>query len=197
IAEGRYKVLGRIGQGNMGSVYLAYDRHLETDVVLKFPGGRDEAATGPEYLDRFDREVRSLVRLSHPHIVKVIDAGDLDGHPFVVMQFLAGGSLKDRMMSGPAGDFRPMPPESVGGWVLEIAKALDFLHAQKHIHRDVKPANILFDRHDNAFLGDFGIIKALAGDDGSGGGRQGRPPAGPGVPPGAPTYLPPPIALRP
>ena len=113
IAEGRYKVLGRIGQGSMGSVYLAYDRHLETDVVLKFPGGRDETAAGPEFLDRFGREIRSLVRLSHPHIVKVIDAGELDGHPFVVMQFLAGGSLKDRMMSGPSGEFRPMPPSTL------------------------------------------------------------------------------------
>jgi eukaryotic-like serine/threonine-protein kinase len=167
IAEGRYKVLGRIGQGSMGSVYLAYDHHLETDVVLKFPGGRDETAAGAEFLDRFGREIRSLVKLSHPHIVNVIDAGDLDGHPFVVMQFLAGGSLKDRMMSGPGGDFRPMPPSTLSGWLPEIAKALDFVHAQQHIHRDVKPANILFDRHENAFLGDFGIIKALAGDDGA------------------------------
>jgi serine/threonine-protein kinase len=166
IAEGRYKILGQIGQGNMGIVYLAHDRHLETDVVLKFPGARNESAVGPEFLDRFAREIRSLVRLSHPHIVKVIDAGELEGHPFVVMQFLAGGSLKDRMLSGAAGEFRPMPPSSLRGWVLEIAKALDFVHAQRHIHRDVKPANIFFDRHDNAFLGDFGIIKALAADEG-------------------------------
>jgi serine/threonine-protein kinase len=193
IAEGRYKVLGRIGQGNMGSVYLAYDRHLETDVVLKFPGARDEAAAGPEFLDRFAREIRSLVRLSHPHIVKVIDAGELDGHPFVVMQFLAGGSLKDRMMSGPGGEFRPMPPSTLRGWLLEIAKALDFVHGQKHIHRDVKPANILFDRHDNAFLGDFGIIKALAADEA--GVWRGSALTAPGFLLGTPNYVAPEIVM--
>ncbi len=195
VAEARYKILGRIGQGNMGSVYLAYDRHLETDVVLKFPGARDEAAAGPEFLDRFAREIRSLVQLSHPHIVKVIDAGDLAGHPYVVMQFLAGGSLKDRMMSGPAGEFRPMPPRLLGGWLLEIAKALDFVNAQKHIHRDVKPANILFDRHDNAFLGDFGIIKALAADDGGGGDWRGSSLTAPGFLLGTPNYVAPEIVM--
>ncbi len=193
IAEGRYKVLGRIGQGSMGSVYLAFDRHLESDVVLKFPGGRDAGAAGPEFLERFAREIRSLVRLSHPHIVKVIDAGELEGHPFVVMQFLAGGSLKDRMMSGTDGEFRPMPPGSLRGWLLEIAKALDFVHAQRHIHRDVKPANILFDRHDNAFLGDFGIIKALAGDEG--GEWRGSSLTAPGFLLGTPNYVAPEIVM--
>jgi eukaryotic-like serine/threonine-protein kinase len=193
IAEGRYKVLGRIGQGSMGSVYLAYDRHLETDVVLKVPGGRDAGAVGPEFLDRFAREIRSLVRLSHPHIVKVIDACELDGHPFVVMQFLAGGSLKDRMMSGPDGEFRPLPASALRGWLLEIAKALDFVHAQQHIHRDVKPANILFDRHDNAFLGDFGIIKALASDEG--GEWQGSSLTAPGFLLGTPNYVAPEIVM--
>ena len=193
IAEGRYKILGRIGQGSMGSVYLAHDRNLETDVVLKFPGGRDESASGPEFLDRFAREIRSLVRLSHPHIVKVIDAGALEGHPFVVMQFLAGGSLRDRMMTGRSGEFRPMPPGTLDGWLLEIAKALDFVHAQHHIHRDVKPANILFDRHDNAFLGDFGIIKALAGDDE--GDWRGSSLTAPGFLLGTPNYVAPEIVM--
>src|SRR5262245_32375447 len=139
VAKGRYRILGRIGQGSMGHVYLAHDHHLDTDVVLKFPVAKDEATAGPEFLDRFAREIRSLVRLSHPHVVRVIDAGDVAGRPFVVMQFLAGGSLKDRMASGPGGETRPMPPQSLKGWLLEIGKALDFLHEQKHIHRDVKP----------------------------------------------------------
>ena len=109
------------------------------------------------------------------------------------MQFLAGGSLKDRMMSGPAGEFRPMPPRLLGGWLLEIAKALDFVHAQKHIHRDVKPANILFDRHDNAFLGDFGIIKALAADEG--GDWRGSSLTAPGFLLGTPNYVAPEIVM--
>src|SRR5262245_10718654 len=78
VAKGRYRILGRIGQGSMGQVYLAHDGHLETDVVLKFPVAKDEAAAGPEFLDRFAREIRSLVRLSHPHVVRVIDAGDAE-----------------------------------------------------------------------------------------------------------------------
>ena len=79
VAAGRYKILGRIGQGSMGRVYLAYDHHLETDVVLKFPVAADKAAAGPEFLDRFAREIRSLVQLSHPHIVKVFDVGEHRG----------------------------------------------------------------------------------------------------------------------
>ena len=164
IADGRYKILGRVGQGSMGQVYLAHDQRLLTDVVLKFPFAAGGISSGPEFLDRFAREVRSLVQLSHPHIVKVFDVGELEGRPFVAMQFLAGGSLKDRIACGPAGEPRPMPLRSLADWLLEIAKALDFIHAQRHIHRDVKPANILFDRHGHAFLGDFGIIKALTSE---------------------------------
>jgi serine/threonine-protein kinase len=164
VASGRYTILSRIGHGSMGQVYLARDRRLDTDVVVKFPFAGEKVQSAPEFLDRFSREIRSLIQLSHPHIVTVFDAGDVDGHPFVVMQFLAGGSLKDRLACGAKGELRPMKPRSIHDWLLEIAKALDFIHSQKHIHRDVKPANILFDRHGNAFLGDFGIIKALTSD---------------------------------
>lgn len=165
IAGGRYKVLGRIGEGSMGHVYRAHDCHLETDVVLKFPVTADAVLEEHDFLERFAREIRSLVRLSHPHIVKVIDVGQHDGRPFVVMQYLEGGSLKDRLQSGPGGTVRPMSPQSLLDWLPEIAQALDFIHAQHYIHRDVKPANILFDRHGNAFLGDFGIIKVLTTDE--------------------------------
>jgi serine/threonine protein kinase len=165
IAEGRYKILGRIGQGSMGRVYLASDRHLKNDVVIKFPFAANEASADSDFLGRFAREVKSLVHLSHPHIVKVFDIGEQAGHPFVVMEFLAGGSLKDRLTSGPDAAIVSMPAPSLGDWLPEIAKALDFVHSQRHIHRDVKPANILFDRHGNAFLGDFGIIKGLAAED--------------------------------
>src|SRR5262249_11723532 len=109
IAAGRYKILGRIGQGSMGHIYCAYDRHLETDVVLKVPGFQHLPADDGSFLDRFTREVRSLVTLSHPHIVKVIDVGEFRELPFVVMQYLAGGSLKDRMKTGPRGEPRAMP----------------------------------------------------------------------------------------
>ncbi len=192
IANGRYKILGRIGQGSMGQVYLASDRNLEIDVVLKFPVAADKGSQGDEFLDRFAREIRSLVHLSHPHIVKVFDVGALEGHPFVVMEYLAGGSLKDRMLAGGRGECRPMPPGSLREWLIEIAKALDFVHAQRHIHRDVKPANILFDRHGNAYLGDFGIIKALATDEAD---WQGNSLTAPGFLVGTPNYVAPEIVM--
>jgi serine/threonine protein kinase len=192
ILSGRYKVQGRIGQGSMGQVYLAYDRHLETDVVLKFPIATDKASGNPDFLDRFSREIRSLVQLSHPHIVRVIDVGELEGHPFVVMQFLAGGSLKDRQASGPGGEIQAMPPESLAEWLPDIARALDFVHAQKHIHRDVKPANILFDRHGHSFLTDFGIIKALTSDETD---WQSNSLTAPGFLIGTPNYVAPEIVM--
>jgi serine/threonine protein kinase len=192
IAEGRYRIVGRIGQGSMGRVYLATDRRLETDVVVKFPIANDKTSAGGEFLGRFEREIRSLIRLSHPHVVGVLDTGDLHGHPFVVMQLLSGGSLKDRICSGPGGGREPMPLHTLRGWLPEIAKAIDFLHAQNHIHRDVKPANILFDRHGNAFLGDFGIIKAIAAEEAD---CQGNSLTAPGFLVGTPNYVAPEIVM--
>ncbi len=192
IAEGRYRIVGRIGQGSMGRVYLASDRRLETDVVVKFPIVNEKAPSGGDFFGRFEREVRSLIRLSHPHIVKVLDAGELQGHPFVVMEFLSGGSLKERICGGSGGQAGPMPPQSLRGWLLEIAKAIDFLHAQNHIHRDIKPANILFDRHGNAFLGDFGIIKAIATEEACG---ESNSLTAPGFLVGTPNYVAPEIVM--
>jgi hypothetical protein len=162
LGGGRYTILGRIGQGNMGEVFLARDDHLGIDVVIKFPVSPSAPTSDADFLERFDREMCSLIRLSHPHVVKVIDVGRHDGHPYIVMQHLAGGSLKDRAGVEPDGRGRPMPAASLAGWLLDVARALDFIHGQGFVHRDVKPANILFDGHGNAFIGDFGIIKALA-----------------------------------
>ena len=192
IAEGRYKILGRIGRGSMGHIYCAFDRHLQTDVVLKFPVAHELTAEDHEFRERFGREIRSLVTLSHPHIVKIIDVGEFRGFPFVVMQYLAGGSLKDRMASGPAGAIEPMPMPSLRDWLLEIAKALDFIHSQHHIHRDVKPANILFDRHGYAFLGDFGIIKALTSETAD---WKGNSLTAPGFLVGTPNYVAPEVVM--
>ncbi len=165
LADGRYRVDARIGEGSMGQVYRAFDRHLETDVVVKFPIAPEGSPDASGFLERFHRESRSLVRLSHPHIVKVIDAGEDEGLPYLVMPHLEGGSLKARLEPGPDGEPRPMPPGLLHGWLVDIAEALDFLHGQGHVHRDVKPANILFDRHGNAFLGDFGVIKVLGAEE--------------------------------
>src|SRR5262249_34266707 len=138
----------------------ALDRNIEADVVVKVP--RQAMMEDPEFAGRFTREIRSLVKLSHPHIVKVTDVGDWEGTPFAVMQFLSGGSLEDRRPVGP--DRRPVPcdPKEVPRWLTAVAEALDYVHAQGYVHRDVKPGNILFDDQGHAFLSDFGVAKVLA-----------------------------------
>ncbi|QDU98258.1 bifunctional serine/threonine-protein kinase/formylglycine-generating enzyme family protein [Lignipirellula cremea] len=152
LGRGRYRVENKLGEGGMGLVFLAHDEHLEHRVVIKAPRAvllEDAAAT-----ERFAREIRSMVRLEHPHIVRVLDVGEHAGLPFAVMQYLAGGSLEDRRE-----DFSS--PQSVLRWIPQIASALDFVHVRGFVHRDVKPANILFDAYGNVFLSDFGIAKGL------------------------------------
>lgn len=162
LAGGRYEVVSLLGEGGMGSVYRARDLKLDTDVVLKVPLG--QLIASPEFAERFQREVRSLVHLSHPHVVKVTDVDAEAGLPFVVMQYLPGGSLDDRRPRDAAGTPQPLPPQPLLRWLGSIADALDFVHRQGYVHRDVKPANILFDSHDNAYLSDFGVAKALSDD---------------------------------
>ena len=100
------------GRGGMGYVYRPRDRNLGTDVVVKVP--RRSMMDDPEFAGRFDREVRSLVALAHPHVVKVTDVGLHDGVPFAVMQYLSGGSLEDALGDPPA----PAPLASLRDWLL-------------------------------------------------------------------------------
>lgn len=155
LASGRYRVDALLGEGGMGAVYRAWDKNLGTEVVVKVPHAA--MLQDAEFAARFAREISSLVKLSHPHIVKVSDVGEQDGLPFAVMQFLPGGSLEDRQKTGPNREARSLPSDSLKAWLPSIAEALDFVHSQGYIHRDVKPANILFDAHGNAYLSDFGI----------------------------------------
>ena len=158
LSDGRYEVQSKLGEGSMGIVYLAFDQRLETEVVIKVP----TAATlnDPEFAERFQRETRSLVKLQHPHIVTIHDVGALEGVPYVVMQYLSGGSLRDRMTDS-SGKTLPQPVGALKDWLPAVGRALDFIHKRGFLHRDVKPANILFDEHGNAFLSDFGLAKAV------------------------------------
>jgi tetratricopeptide (TPR) repeat protein len=159
LAGSRYAVTGQLGEGGMGCVFRAHDANLDCDVVVKVP--RPALLDDPEFAGRFAREVRSLVRLVHPHIVRITDVGEEEGIPFAVMQYLPGGSLHDRQR-GPGDRLVTLPPEALAGWLEPVAEALDYIHAQGYVHRDVKPANILFDAHGNAYVGDFGVAKAVA-----------------------------------
>src|SRR5580658_2764528 len=118
LAGGRYKVTAKLGEGGMGFVYRALDQNIDSDVVIKVP--RQSMMDDPEFVGRFTREIRSLVKLSHPHIVKVTDVGNFDGIPFAVMQYLAGGSLEDQRPVGPAGQALPCDPRNVPRWLLAV-----------------------------------------------------------------------------
>jgi serine/threonine protein kinase len=159
--DGRYTVTAKLGEGGMGFVYRAKDARLDCDVVIKVPRAAMLEEAG--FRERFKAEVGALVRLAHPHVVKVTDFGQHDGVPFAVMQFLPGGSLDDRRPKDAAGHAKAVASRSLGEWLLPVAEALDFVHKQGYIHRDIKPANILFDAYKNAYISDFGVAKVVAG----------------------------------
>ena len=160
LANGRYLLLDKLGEGGMGIVFRAHDRNLDIDVVVKVP--KFSQLGDDQSVRRFLMEVRSLVNLSHPHVVRILDVGEDETLPFAVMDYLSSGSLKSRRALGADGEPIPQPPETLSNWLPRIAAALDFAHRKEYIHRDVKPDNILFDAAGNAYLSDFGIAKGLS-----------------------------------
>ena len=118
---GRYELQRELGQGGMATAYLAHDGSLDCAVVIKSPHAA--LLTDPTFKRRFQQEMRSLVKLSHPHIVKITDVGEHEGLPFFVMQYLGGGSLRDRQ----GRPKTPQPPETLRDWLPRIAEALDFM----------------------------------------------------------------------
>jgi serine/threonine protein kinase len=160
LSGGQYKVVARLGEGGMAFVYRAHDRLRGCDVVVKVP--RPAILEGQEFARRFAREVRSLAQLAHPHIVKVLDVGEEEGAAYAVMPFLPGGSLRTRQPVDGRGKHQGAPPHGLLTWLPQVAAALDFMHAEGYVHRDVKPDNILFDAAGGAYLSDFGVVKVLA-----------------------------------
>jgi eukaryotic-like serine/threonine-protein kinase len=158
VGDGRYDLREFLGGGSMGYVYRAMDRRLEMPVVIKIP--RQNRMEKEDFRRRFQQESKFLVKLTHPHIVGILDVGEHKGLPYFVMPFVGGGSLRARQRNE-FGIAKGLPPESLKGWLREIARALDFIHSQRCVHRDVKPDNILFDEHGHAFLSDFGLSKVL------------------------------------
>ena len=163
LENGRYLIRAVLGAGGMGEVYWGHDTKLDIDVVIKVP--HRQLLENPKAAARFRREIRGLLKLSHPHIVKVHDLGEHDGLPFMVMQFLGGGSLHDQLRRTGKGRGVPMEPALLHRWLPAVAGALDFIHQRGYVHRDIKPHNILFDAAGQAYVADLGLIKALAGDD--------------------------------
>jgi hypothetical protein len=189
LSQGRYRVLAKLGEGGMGSVYSAHDTNLDTTVVVKMP--RRAMLEDPEIAQRFAIEVRALVRLRHPHIVRVTEIGEHNDAPFAVMEYLSGGSLEDRYGLGGDTAATAADPRELESWLPTIAAALDFAHAQGYVHRDVKPPNILFDAQGHAFLGDFGVAKLIAASEG----RAAKNVTGTGMVLGTPGYMAPEVIL--
>jgi len=155
---GPYEVLAPIAEGGMGVVYRAYDRALDRTVALKVLASTVLLDT--TFAERFHREAQLWARLEHPCIVPVYLAGIEDGRPFIAMRFIEGGSLDNSLREG------PLQKEKAFRILADIARALDFAHSQGIVHRDVKPGNVLVDGEGRAYLSDFGIARAIAGDAG-------------------------------
>src|SRR3990172_12185234 len=152
---GQYRIVQKIGEGGMGAVYKADQPSIPRAVVIKVLGSGFAEYT--DALDRFRRELDMITRLEHPHILPVYDYGEIDGNPYIVMRYMTGGSLQDRLQSG--GGTR-----SEGLRLLDQgALALDFAHDRGIIHRDLKPGNVLVDDAGNAYLADFGLAKSISG----------------------------------
>ncbi len=146
---GNYTILDAIGQGGMATVYRARDMRDGRTVAVKVLS--PYIAADPKFRGRFDREVDLLRRLEHPHIVPILAFGQADGYHYIVMPYLSGGTLHERLRLG------PLLPLEGGRIVDQISSALDFAHQQGIIHRDVKPSNIMLDDNGQALLTDFGF----------------------------------------
>ncbi|WP_420642506.1 protein kinase domain-containing protein [Candidatus Leptofilum sp.] len=152
---GRYQIESELGRGGMANVYLAHDPRFGRKVALKVMSRALQ--DDPTFRGRFEREARIIATLEHPAIVPVYDYGEVDGQPFLVMRYMPGGTLAERIIAQPFSLATAVPI------IQRLAGALDHAHQQGIIHRDLKPGNILFDQYENAFLTDFGIVKLAAG----------------------------------
>src|SRR3954464_8988263 len=159
LLRGRYRLEERIGSGGMSTVYRAFDETLERWVAIKILHQTME--DDPVQLDRFRGGARPVARLSHPNVVTVIDAGEDEGHPFIVFEYVDGDTLKGKIKrSG------PLPiPEAVA-YAIEIGRGLMAAHGERLVHRDVKPQNVLIDPDGRAKVTDFGISRSLDQDHG-------------------------------
>lgn len=165
---GRYIIQDRIGKGGMATIFRAQDPMFGREVALKVLPR--EFLHDPSFRGRFEREARTIATLEHPAIVPVYDFGEDHGQPYLVMRFMRGGSLADRIRSG------PLSVEDAAHVLQRIGSALDHAHNRGIVHRDLKPGNILFDEYGDPFLADFGIVKiAEATATLTGGGIVGTP----------------------
>ncbi len=150
---GRYRIYRRVATGGMASVYAARHAVLGRPLVIKVLLAH--LARDAEMRERFRREAESSAQLFHPHICSILDFGEVEQTVYLVMPYLAGGSLADRIVRSQTVD-----SAAAAAVCAQVASALDYAHRHGIVHRDVKPDNILFDEDDNAVITDFGIATA-------------------------------------
>jgi serine/threonine protein kinase/HEAT repeat protein len=154
---GRYRIQKRLGQGGMGSVYLAYDTALDRRVALKVPHFNPD--DGPEVLERFYREGRACAKLEHPNLCQVYDVGSHEGVPYLTMAFIDGKTLAE-VLKGSKG----LPQREAATIVCKLALALQEAHTRGVIHRDLKPSNVMINHRGEPVLMDFGLARRLDAD---------------------------------
>jgi WD40 repeat protein/serine/threonine protein kinase/tetratricopeptide (TPR) repeat protein len=170
---GNYELLEEIGKGGMGIVYKARQVNLNRIVALKRILAGEHA--GAETVARFRVEAEAAARLQHPHIVQIHEVGEHAGHPYLVLEYVDGGSLAEKL----AGT--PQPARQAAQWVETLARAMHYAHQRGIIHRDLKPANVLVTADGTLKITDFGLAKLL--------GAQGVNRTGSGAILGTPSYM--------
>jgi tRNA A-37 threonylcarbamoyl transferase component Bud32 len=158
LADGKYELLAEVGRGGMGVVYKARQVELDRVVALKMVLAGSMASG--EQLARFQAEARVAARVQHPHVIPVFESGQVNGLPYLVMQYVEGCSLADKLRKG------PLDTEAGVRIVAAVARAVADLHEHGIVHRDLKPSNILLDANDQPFVTDFGLAKLVEGDGG-------------------------------
>jgi eukaryotic-like serine/threonine-protein kinase len=152
LIAGRYRLDEPLGQGGMSEVWLATDLELDRRVAVKLLAPNEDNA-------RFEREARAVAALSHPNVTQVYDYGESDGRPYMVLEYLPGGSLEDLLRANGA-----LPDAETQRIASEVAAGLAHAHERGVVHRDLKPSNVLFDDEGRAKLADFGIARMTAGE---------------------------------
>ncbi len=173
---GRYHIIRPLGTGGMAVVYQAFDERLEREVAVKVIRIEEFAPSLLErVLQRFEREAKTLARLNHTNIVPIIDFGQEDNLPYLVMPLFQGGTLANFLGA-------PMPAAQAARLLTPLADALAYAHGKGVLHRDIKPSNILINETGQPMLTDFGIAKLLEGE-------HGQTLTGTGVGIGTPEYM--------